>query len=244
MNGDSYTFTVTAANAVGTGPASGPSDPVTPADVPGAPSGCRLRAALGKATVSFCAPASNGSPITGYTVTAHDKSNPADASDGKTAGGSGSPVAVSGLVNGDSYTFTVTAANAVGTGAASGPSDPVTPADVPGAPSGASAARGARKATVSFSAPSDNGSPISGYTVTAHDKSNPADPSDGKTVSGASPVTVSGLVNGDSYTFTVRATNAVGTGPASDPSDPVTPADVPGAPEPGICRPRGRRRRR
>jgi hypothetical protein len=233
-NGDNYTFTVTATNAVGTGPASDPSDPVTPADVPGAPSGVSAVRGPEKAIVTFSAPGSdNGSAVTAYTVTAHDKSDPSDASDGKTVGGSGSPVTVAGLVNGDSYTFTVTATNAVGTGTASDPSDPVTPADVPGAPSAASATRGPGKVTVSFTASgSDNGSTVTSYTVTAHDKSNPTDPSDGKTVSGsASPVTVSGLVNGDDYTFTVTATNAVGTGPASDPSDPITPADVPGAPD-------------
>ncbi len=210
-----------------------PSVVIETADAPGAPSGVSAARGAGKATVSFLAPGSdNGSPVTGYTVTAHDKSNPGDATDGKTVGGSGSPVDVGGLVNGHSYTFTVTAANAVGTGPASGPSDPVTPADVPGAPSGVSAARGAGKATVSFSAPSDNGSPISGYTVTAHDKSNPGDATDGKTVGGSgSPIAVSRPRRTvDSYTFTVTAANAVGTGPASGPSDPVTPADVPGAP--------------
>ncbi len=59
------------------------------------------------------------SPITGYTMTAHDKSDPTHATDGKTVSGSASPVVVDGLRNGDRYTFTVTAANQVGTGPAS-----------------------------------------------------------------------------------------------------------------------------
>ena len=46
----------------------------------------------------------------------------------------------------------------------------------------------------------------------------------GHTASGtASPLTVGGLSNGTSYTCTVTATNAAGTGPASARSNPITP---------------------
>jgi hypothetical protein len=43
----------------------------------------------------------------------------------------------------------------------------------------------------------------------------------------SSPITVTGLSNGTSYTFTVRATNAIGTGPASAASNSVTPVAPP-----------------
>ncbi|HBW18480.1 MAG TPA: hypothetical protein DEH11_05430, partial [Actinobacteria bacterium] len=60
------------------------------------------------ATVSFSPPSSNGgSPITSYTVTASDVTNPANG--GQTATGAGSPLTVTGLAGGDAYTFTVTA---------------------------------------------------------------------------------------------------------------------------------------
>ena len=44
-----------------------------------------------------------------------------------------------------------------------------------------------------------------------------------------SPITVTGLTNGDTYSFTVAATNVSGTGPASG-ATTATPATVPGAP--------------
>jgi hypothetical protein len=70
---------------------------------------------------------------------------------------------------------------------------------------------------VNFTAPASNGgSAVTGYTVI----SNPG----GITAKGAkSPITVKGLKNGTVYTFTVTATNKIGTGPASSASSSVTP---------------------
>jgi hypothetical protein len=88
---------------------------------------------------------------------------------------------------------------------------------VPVAPTSPIATAGNAQATVSFTAPaSTGGSAITGYTVT----STPG----GFTASGAaSPLTVTGLSNGTSYTFTVLATNALGNSEASEASVAVTP---------------------
>jgi hypothetical protein len=100
-------------------------------------------------------------------------------------------------------------------------------ASAPGAPGSVSASPGNGQASVSWVAPSNGGSPITSYTVT---------PFVGGvaqaavTVSGSPPatsVTVSGLTNGTSYTFTVSASNAVGTGPVSSASNLVTPSATP-----------------
>jgi len=101
----------------------------------------------------------------------------------------------------------------------------VTPT-APGAPTAVGATAGDGQAGVSWSAPSsDGGSAITGYTVTASPGGATA------TTAGATSVVVPGLTNGTAYTFTVTATNAIGTGAASAPSNAVTPtpaATVPG----------------
>jgi len=167
-----------------------------------------------QATVSFSAPAYNGgSTITVYTVT----SNPG----GIMATGATSPINITGLTNGISYTFSVTATNSVGNSVASEASMVVTPVTVPGAPTGVVATAGNSSASVAFVAPiSNGGSAITGYTVT----SNPGN----FTASGAtSPINVTGLTNGSAYTFTVIATTAVGNSVASTAVTPVTVPDAP-----------------
>ncbi|MFV5686516.1 fibronectin type III domain-containing protein [Flavobacterium sp. GB2R13] len=176
--------------------------------VPGAPTGAVATAGNTQASVAFTAPASNGgSAITGYTVT----SSPS----GFTATGASSPLTVTGLTNGTSYTFSVVATNAVGNSVASAASVAVTPRTVPDAPTGAVATASNTQASVAFTAPASNGgSAITGYTVT----SSPS----GFTATGASsPLTVTGLTNGTSYTFSVIATNAVGNSVASGASAAV-----------------------
>jgi uncharacterized protein (TIGR02145 family) len=77
-------------------------------------------AGAGQASVAFTAPASNGgSAITGYTVT----SSPGSF----TATGASSPLIVTGLTSGTSYTFTVVATNAAGNSLASVASGAVIP---------------------------------------------------------------------------------------------------------------------
>jgi len=96
-------------------------------------------------------------------------------------------------------------------------------ATVPGTPTNVSATGGDGSATVSWTAPSNGGAPITSYTVTPYIGST-AQPA--TAVNGSPPVTnatVTGLTNGTAYTFTVTATNSVGTGAVSAPSTSVTP---------------------
>jgi hypothetical protein len=92
---------------------------------------------------------------------------------------------------------------------------------LPGAPVLGTVVAQDGSATVEFTAPSaDGGSPITGYVVTATPLGG------GVPVVGrgtASPITLTGLSNGTTYTATVAAVSAAGTGPASDPSDEFMP---------------------
>ena len=88
---------------------------------------------------------------------------------------------------------------------------------VPGAPIIGSVTAGDGSAVVNFTAPADDGGAmISSYTATSSPGSRSASCS-------ASPCTVTGLTNGQSYRFSVTATNEAGEGPSSNLSSAVTP---------------------
>jgi filamentous hemagglutinin family protein len=91
---------------------------------------------------------------------------------------------------------------------------------VPNSPTNVNAVAGNAQATVSWTAPTDCGSPITGYRVTGQ-------PSGSCQSSGATSCTVTGLSNGISYTFNVVATNAYGDSLAATASIAVTPNQVP-----------------
>jgi hypothetical protein len=202
--------------------------PTSGATAPNQPTGVSATAGNGSATLSWTAPSNGGSAITSYTVTPYIGSaaqTPVTVS--------GSPPAtqttVTGLTNGTSYTFTVSATNGVGTGQPSAPSNAVTPSPptVPGTPTGVSATAGNGSATVSWTAPSNGGSAITSYTVTPYIGSVAQAPVPVTGNPPATQTTVTGLTNGTSYTFTVSAANAVGTGPVSSASNAVTPSVPP-----------------
>jgi hypothetical protein len=219
--GTSYYVTVALASQPGwLGAVSAPYGPTTvvAATVPGAPTSVVATAGNTTAYVTWSAPASNGgSPITDYTVS----SSPG----GLTCTTTGvTTCTVTGLTTGTSYTFTVTATNAIGTGPASAPSNAVTTATVPGVPTGlsASGANGSYTVTLNWSAPSGNGSPITGYAI-EYSQSSPSGPWASATANTGSTATSFALTlpSTTSFYWQVAAINAAGQGSWSS-IDPVT----------------------
>ncbi|MBV9592460.1 MAG: DUF4082 domain-containing protein, partial [Actinobacteria bacterium] len=182
-------------------------------------------AGLQSATVSWSAPANGGA--TKYTVTPYIGSaaqTPTTITGSPPATGA----TISGLTAGTAYTFTVYASNAYGNGPVSAASNAVTPTPptAPTSPTGVVATPATGQALVSWTAPSsNNGSAITGYTVTPYIGTTAQT---GVPVSGgaATSATITGLTNGTAYTFTVSATNGIGTSPASVASSSVTPEDA------------------
>jgi predicted RNA-binding protein with TRAM domain len=233
-NGDSYTFTVTATNSLGTSAASPASNAVVPVvTAPSAPT--NIVATPGNTTValSWAAPANGGSAITGYNVYEGTSSGGESGTAVNTTLITTTTTTVTGLTNGTTYYFTIKAVNAIGSSAASTEVWAIPAGTVPGAPTGVTATVGFGSVTVTWAAPSDvGGSAIIRYTVATADSTAPG--RGGQTctwTTGPLTCTVTGLTNGDSYTFTVTATNTVGTSVASSVSNAVVPGlSVPSAP--------------
>jgi hypothetical protein len=217
---DSFTFTASDGKLSDQGTVSITVTPVVPgtASIDGVPA-----VGSGQVTVSWIPPASTGgSPITGYEVTPYVGTT---AGTPATFAGDATSGAVTGLTNGTTYTFTVAAKNAVGTGPASAKSAPVTPtasAVVPTAPTIGTATASEGQALVTWTPPSsDGGSTINGYVVVPSKAGVAQSPV--PFAASATSGTVTGLTNGLPYTFTVAAVNGVGTGPPSEASNAVTP---------------------
>jgi titin len=232
-NGTTYYYTVTAVNAVGQSPQSGEASATPQATVPSAPSGLVASGGNGSVVLSWAVPNSDGgSPITGY-----------DVYRGTSAGGeSATPVATNvagsnftdtGVTNGTTYYYKVTAVNAVGQSPQSGEASatPQAPATVPTAPQGLTAAGGNGTVKLSWSAPASNGgAAVNGYDVYRGTSAGGESATPVATNVTGTSFTDTGVTNGTTYYYTVTAVNAVGQSPQSAEASATPQATAPSAP--------------
>ncbi|MCY4631709.1 MAG: fibronectin type III domain-containing protein [bacterium] len=219
-NGNTYSVTVTAINRVGSSSHSAPASH-RPGTTPTAPVDIRAARGDGTLEVSWAPPLNDGGlPIAGYVL---DWVSSTGASGSIETTGPG--YTMQNLLNGATYTITVSAVNEAGT-SPPGVAASATPAATPGAPVAVTADRGDGRIDVTWQPPaSDGGKPVLSYTVT---RSAP-DGTTGSIDTTATSHTFEGLTNGTTYTVTVTATNEIGASAASRPAS-GTPAHIPGAP--------------
>jgi titin len=220
-NGVATSFRATAINAVGAGAPSATAT-ATPRTVPSAPLSLAATPSDGTVALTWSAPGSDGgAPITGYRI---------DSNTGGTwtvavadTGSAARSYTFTGLANGETVVYRVSAINVAGTGAASGPVT-TAPRRAPGAPTITKVAAGNRTLTVGFTPPADDG----GAAVVNYQYS-----TDGgltwvtrRPPGTTSPLVIQPLENGTTYPVMLRAVNAAGPGAAS--------AMLPGTPTLGV----------
>ena len=179
-----------------------------PPSTPGAPTDLSASAGNHSVSISFSEGSNGGHAITNYKYSLDGGSTFTAFDPVQTT----SPVSITGLTNGVSYTIKLKAVNSLGDGAASA-SITVTPSTIPDAPTDLSASYGGSGAVeISFTAGSDEGATILNYeysidggsTFTAFDP-----------VDTVGPVTITGLSNGVYYAIELRSVNENGSGAAS-----------------------------
>jgi len=220
-NGTSYNFRVAATSAAGTGTTSSTATATPSASSPGSRTGLAGTGGASQVALTWTVPASNGgSAITDYVV----EYQPSGGSWTTFADGTSTSTSatVTGLTNGTSYSFRVSAVNSAGTASASS-SVTVTAGALPGAPTTVRVLAGARQISASWTAPANNGgSDISDYVVQYCTGGSCTTFSDGTSTTTSAVIT--GLTNGTAYTVKVAAVTAVGQGDYSTASASATPS--------------------
>ena len=239
LNGLAYSIHVAARNLVGT---SSPSANVsaTPAGLPSSPREVFASRGDGRISIGWEPPSDNGGlEIEGYEVSWEPASNPeTNPEDAGASGGSAALAAgddnhtIEGLINGITYSVSVSARNQLGS---SEPSTPVeaTPAGLPGAPGKVTLARGDTSIDVAWTPPKDDGGVgVIGYTVTWSPLT-----AEGARVQEPSSMDVetpgyriASLTNGVTYAVAVKANNEVGISTSSEELR-TTPITTPGHPQ-------------
>jgi titin len=207
-SGSTYTYSVYATNSLGTSSVSNQPNAVA-GDIPGVPTNLTVTSVVpSQIDVAWGASAANGYAVT-YTVSI--------SSDGGATWfdllNASSPYQHSGLVNGQTYQYKVSATNALGTSAYTAVGSALA-GDVPAQPTGLSVTPiSATELTFAWGVPNDNGYSLTGYKV---ERSN--DNITWQVVAANHQQNVyndSSLTPSTAYYYRVSAINGLGTGPVS-----------------------------
>jgi hypothetical protein len=226
--GNIYVFRVAATNVVGTGTPSAESSMIGLTASPSQPTSVVASAGDKTVNLSWTAPALiNGSPVTDYVVEYRNTSGSGWTvfADGV---GVGTTALVTGLTNGTTYAFRVTARNAIGASLPSIESSPVTPQG-PAAPPTTVTGVGSRgTVALTWAAPTDTGGqPILGYVV-QYRVNMAGQPWTTATWPASVPptstsVTIGGFKTRFGHLFRVAAITSLGQGAWSAESAPINP---------------------
>lgn len=219
--GQTYIFRAAAINTVGAGPWSSPSDSITVTpSTPAAPTSLSATAQDAGASIAFTPGSDRGSAIVDYEYQL-------DGGSWQSAGTTTSPVTITGLTNGTTYSVKIRAVNGNGDGAESAAVNvtPVSSVDPPGVPADLEALPGGSTLALSWEAPTPGGAPISDYEYKTD-----SDPWLSLSTTGTS-ATISTDSAGNNldpateYAVQIRAINANGPGAATD-----AVSQIPGVP--------------
>jgi len=195
-------------------------DAVAPV-APSAPTAITVAPSSGSLSIAFTAGAAGTSPITNYKYSLDGGATWLTRSPASTL----SPIVVSGLTNGSTYSVAIRAISTAGDGIAS----TLVNATIPSAPSApllvTALASTNRSAKVTWTQGVNGGSPITSHVVTAY-LNGATTVAKSVTITGATTTaaTVTGLISGGKYTFKVQAVNAYGRSPLSLASNSITAA--------------------
>jgi hypothetical protein len=219
-NGTAYTFRVRAKNTIGTGPLSFASaaiivgSPIAPTAVKAVTGTADMN--TGSITVTYTAGANNGAAITSFTASC-TSGNGGVAKNGVHTGATAAAIVVSGVSTGKSYVCRVRATNSRG-GSPLSLASAAFIVGAPAPPTGVHAVKtGSGQLSVSFVPGSDNGSPAYDFIASCTTAGGVNQTAFGS----ASPVVVTALTAGKSYTCTVLGVNLRGFGASSAASPAV-----------------------
>ena len=200
------------------------------ASVPTAPTSLTSTAGNAQVILNWQVPSSDGgASITGYKI------------EMETGGVGGYAVLVetqeattytkTGLTNGVSYKFKISAINSVGTSTVSNPETTSIPITVTGVVTNIAGAAGDTQIVLTWDAPSNiGGSAITGYKIFMQTGTGGDFDTGSNTGSTTTELTKTGLTNSVSYKFKIETVNGAGTSAAAIQSSFTIPVTVPNAP--------------